>query len=59
MPQYLLYCFSGHRLERCDHFNAVDDAAAIEESLERHDGKAAELWCGPRKVKDFTHEEAR
>ena len=53
MPEYLLYCFEGHKLERCDRFDAADDGEAIEEALRRHDGKAAELWCDTRKVHVF------
>ena len=53
MPDYLLYCFEGHKLLRCDRFSAVDDEEAVADALRRHDGKAAELWCGTRKVDDF------
>ncbi len=53
MHEYLLYCFDGPRLVRCDRFDAPDDATAIEGAIARHDGKAAELWCGSRKVKVF------
>ena len=53
MSEYTLYCFDGPKLERCDRFNAPDDASAIEGALTRHDGKAAELWQGSRKVTDF------
>ena len=56
MAEYLLYCFHGYKLERCDRFDAPSDAAAIEESLLRYDGKAAELWSDNRKVKDFADE---
>ena len=57
MAQYLLYCFVGHKLERCDRFHAADDAEAIEEAVRHHDGKAAELWCGTRKVDAFEAQE--
>jgi hypothetical protein len=50
MPEYILYCFASYKLDQCDRFEAVDDSKAKEEALRRHDGRAAELWCGPRKV---------
>lgn len=53
MQDYTLYCFAGHKLAQCDRFEAADDAEAIEEALRRQDGRAAELWCGNRKVDDF------
>ncbi len=53
MPEYILYCFAGNRLERCDRFDAGDDAEAIEEAVRRQDGKAAELWAGARKIDTF------
>lgn len=53
MPEYVLYCFAGHKLDQCDRFTAADDAEAIEEADRRHDGRAAELWCGNRKVDGF------
>jgi hypothetical protein len=53
VAEYLLYCFDGFKLERCDRFKAPSDDAAVEEAVKRHDGKAAELWCGTRKVTDF------
>jgi hypothetical protein len=53
MPEYVLYCFAGNKLERCDRFAAGDDAEAIEEAVRRHDGKAAELWTGARKIYTF------
>ena len=56
MAEYLLFCFDGYKLERCDRFDAPDDDAAIEESLLRYDGKASELWSDNRKVKDFPDE---
>ncbi len=56
MAEYLLYCFDGYKLERCDRLDAPDDEAAIEESLTRHGGKAAELWSDNRKVKNFADE---
>jgi hypothetical protein len=43
MAEYLLYCFDGFKLKRCDRFEAPNDEAAKEEALARHDGKAAEL----------------
>jgi hypothetical protein len=58
MPEYVLYCFAGNKLERCDRFNASDDAEAIEEAVRRHDGKAAELWTGARKVDAFEASDA-
>ena len=58
MPDYDLYCFSGHKLERCDRISATDDGTAVAEALRRQDGKAAELWCGNRKVTDFVDEAA-
>jgi len=54
LPQYLLYCFDGPKFVRCDVFSAPDDEAAIAGALSRHDGLAAELWEGSRKVKIFT-----
>ena len=53
MREYLLYCFDGHRLDRCERFNAASDAEAEEKALKRHDGRASELWCGGRKVAEF------
>ena len=53
MPEYVLYCFAGNKLERCDRFAAGDDPEAIEEAVRRHDGKAAELWTGARKIDAF------
>ena len=53
MPQYILYCFAGHKLDQCDRFAAADDAEATDEANRRHDGRAAELWCGTRKVQTF------
>jgi hypothetical protein len=53
MKEYILYCFEGSKLLRCDSFSAPDDHAAIEEAIARHDGAAAELWRGSRKVKVF------
>ena len=58
MTEYLLYCFSGQALIRCDVFFAPDDQAAIESAITRHDGAAAELWCGARKVAVFDEEPA-
>jgi hypothetical protein len=58
MPEYVLYCFAGNKLERCDRFGAGDDAEAIEEAVRRHDGKAAELWTGTRKVDTFEASDA-
>ena len=58
MPEYVLYCFQGNKLERCDRFDAADDSEAIEEAVRRHDGKAAELWCGARKVDAFEAKDA-
>ena len=46
MSNYLLYCFDGHRLIRCDHFLATDDESAIDHAFEHHGGMAAELWTG-------------
>ena len=53
MPEYMLYCFHEQTLSRCDTFFAPDDEAAIEGAITRHDGAAAELWCGSRKIKVF------
>jgi hypothetical protein len=53
MQEYLLYCFDGHRLERCERFKAANDAEAKEEALRRQGGRAAELWCAGRKVAEF------
>jgi hypothetical protein len=58
MAEYLLYCFDGFKLERCDRFKAPNDEAAIEEALVRHGGKAAELWTNNRKIMDFAAESA-
>lgn len=58
MTEYLLYCFTGYKLERCDRFDAPDDAKAIEEAIRRQGGNAAELWSDNRKVKDFAGESA-
>ena len=58
MAEYLLYCFDGYRLERCDRFDAADDQSAIEEAMARHDGKADELWSDNRKIKEFAQEGA-
>ena len=59
MAEYLLYCFSGQQLIRCDVFFAPDDQAAIDGAITRHDGAAAELWCGARKVAVFGEKPAR
>ncbi len=59
MPEYLLYCFEGQKLVRCDTFHAPDDESAIEGALTRHDGAAAELWSGSRKVKVFEKSNTR
>ncbi len=56
MPEYLLYCFRGSKLIKCDNFFAPDDDAAIEGAITRHDGAAAELWRGSYKVKVFEEE---
>jgi hypothetical protein len=53
MQEYLLYCFDGHRLERCERFKAANDAEAKQEALKRQGGRAAELWCAGRKVAEF------
>ena len=58
MPEYVLYCFVGPKLERCDRFDSADDSEAIEEAVRRHDGKAAELWCGARKVDSLEAQDA-
>ena len=58
MPEYVLYCFAGNKLERCDRFDAGDDAEAIEEALHRYDGRAAELWSGNRKIDTFEARDA-
>lgn len=52
VPQYLLYCFDGQQLIRCDKFFAPGDEAAIKGALTRHDGPA-ELWRGKHKIKRF------
>ena len=59
MAEYLLYCFSGQQLIRCDVFFAPDDQAAIDDAIARHDGAAAELWCGARKVAVFEEKSAQ
>lgn len=53
MADYVLYCLDGPKLVRCERFNAPDDEAAIAESLRLRGSNAAELWCGPRRVKMF------
>jgi hypothetical protein len=59
VPEYLLYCFRDQSLTRCDTFFAPDDEAAIEGAVIRHDGAAAELWRGSRKIKVFEEEGQR
>jgi hypothetical protein len=53
IAEYILYCFDGPKLARCDHFMAESDEAAVTEALLRQGMNSAELWCGSRKVKDF------
>lgn len=53
MADYVLYCLDGPKLVRCERFKAPDDEAAISESGRRQGSNAAELWCGPRRVKMF------
>jgi hypothetical protein len=58
MPGYVLYCFTGNKLERCDCFEASDDSEAIEEAVRRHGGRAAELWRGAVRIDVFQAQEA-
>ena len=56
MTEYLLYCFDGPRLVKCDTFLAPDDDAAVEGAEACRDGRAAELWSGSRKIMTFNAE---
>jgi hypothetical protein len=53
MSDYVLYCLDGQKLVRCERFKAVDDEAAVKESHRRQGSQAAELWCGPHRVRTF------
>ena len=53
MADYVLYCFDGSKLLRCERFTAPNHEEAIRESLRRRGGQAAELWCGPERVRMF------
>lgn len=53
MAEYLLYCFEGGEVVECDVFFAPGDREAIEGASTRHDGRAAQLWSGSRKVETF------
>jgi hypothetical protein len=59
MAEYLLYCFDGFKLERCDRFEAPDDETAIAQAIARHSGKAAELWSNGRRMTNFAAERAK
>lgn len=58
MAEYLLYCLDGPKLVRCESFDADSEEAAIAEALRRQGDSAAELWCGPRRVKVFAQANA-
>ena len=58
MAEYVLYCFDGSRLVRCERFRAENDSAAIARSLQLQGTNAAELWCGPHRVKIFGSRQA-
>ncbi|HEX4736420.1 MAG TPA: hypothetical protein VH331_02545 [Allosphingosinicella sp.] len=56
MADYVLYCLDGQKLVRCERFTAADDDEAVRESLRRQGTQAAELWCGPHRVRMFARE---
>ena len=56
MADYVLYCLDESKLVRCERFTAADDESAIREAMRRRDSHAAELWCGPRRVRTFGKE---
>jgi hypothetical protein len=56
MADYVLYCFDGPKLVRCERFAAANHEEAIRESLRRQGSQAAELWCGPDRVRMFARE---
>jgi hypothetical protein len=53
MAEYILYCFEGTGIVRCESLTADSDEAAITESLRLQGSHAAELWCGARRVMTF------
>ena len=61
LRQYRLYFLEGigSLISYSHEFEAEDDAAAIRISEAWREGRAAELWCGSRKLKSWEHSHDR
>jgi len=55
---YLYFVGPTGRFAAREHFEAPDDAGAIAAAERRGDGRAMELWEGPRRVRTFPRKSA-
>ena len=53
MPYYRLYHVRNDHFAGVDDFEAEDDVRAVRHAGTLNGTSAAELWCGPRKIKTF------
>ncbi len=57
MAEYRVYSldYDGHISRPAQIIHCIDDAQAIEQTLQLMDGKDLELWDGARQVARFAH----